>query len=96
LGGAGATEGHPHTDQIMLNIGPQHPSTHGVFRMAAALEGETVMGLRPVFGYLHRCHEKIGERNTFLQNMPSPTGSTTLPPFPTTWAMPWPSRSSWV
>jgi NADH-quinone oxidoreductase subunit C/D len=70
LGGPGATPGHAHTDQIMLNLGPQHPSTHGVFRMAAALDGETIMGLRPVFGYLHRCHEKIGERNTYLQNMP--------------------------
>ena len=70
LGEGTPAEGHAQTDQIMLNLGPQHPSTHGVFRMAVALEGETIMGLRPVFGYLHRCHEKIGERNTFLQNMP--------------------------
>jgi NADH-quinone oxidoreductase subunit C/D len=70
LGQGAVADGRAHTDQIMLNIGPQHPSTHGVFRMAAALDGETVVGLRPVFGYLHRCHEKIGERNTFLQNMP--------------------------
>jgi NADH-quinone oxidoreductase subunit C/D len=60
----------PPTDMIMVNLGPQHPSTHGVFRIAAALDGETVMGLKPVMGYLHRNHEKIGERNTFLQNMP--------------------------
>ena len=58
------------TEQILVNIGPQHPSTHGVFRMAAMLEGETVVGLKPVMGYLHRNHEKIGERNTYLQNMP--------------------------
>ncbi len=58
------------TDVIMVNMGPQHPSTHGVFRFAAALDGETVVGLKPVMGYLHRNHEKIGERNTFLQNMP--------------------------
>jgi NADH-quinone oxidoreductase subunit C/D len=58
------------TDQILVNIGPQHPSTHGVFRMATLLEGETVVELKPVFGYLHRCHEKIAERNTFLQTMP--------------------------
>ncbi|MEW5870814.1 MAG: NADH-quinone oxidoreductase subunit D [Chloroflexota bacterium] len=58
------------TDTIIVNIGPQHPSTHGVFRMVAALDGETVIGLKPVMGYLHRNHEKIGERNTFLQNMP--------------------------
>jgi NADH-quinone oxidoreductase subunit D/NADH-quinone oxidoreductase subunit C/D len=58
------------TDTIVVNLGPQHPSTHGVFRIAAAIEGETIRGLKPVMGYLHRNHEKIGERNTFLQNMP--------------------------
>jgi NADH-quinone oxidoreductase subunit C/D len=58
------------TDQIVVNLGPQHPSTHGVFRMVVRLDGETIMGLKPVMGYLHRNHEKIGERNTFLQNMP--------------------------
>jgi len=58
------------TDHLVVNLGPQHPSTHGVFRMVVALDGETVIGLKPVMGYLHRNHEKIGERNTFLQNMP--------------------------
>ncbi len=58
------------TERLIVNLGPQHPSTHGVFRMAAVLEGETVIDLKPVFGYMHRNHEKIGERNTFLQNMP--------------------------
>jgi len=51
-------------------MGPQHPSTHGVFRVAVMLEGETIVSLKPVMGYLHRNHEKIGERNTFLMNMP--------------------------
>jgi len=58
------------TDQMIINLGPQHPSTHGVFRMVTLLEGETIIDLKPVFGYLHRNHEKIGERNTWLQNMP--------------------------
>jgi NADH:ubiquinone oxidoreductase subunit D len=58
------------TEVIMVNMGPQHPSTHGVFRIAVALDGETIVALKPVMGYLHRNHEKIGERNTFLQNMP--------------------------
>ena len=58
------------TDQIVVNLGPQHPSTHGVFRMVVRLEGETVVDLEPVMGYLHRNHEKIGERNTFLMNIP--------------------------
>jgi NADH-quinone oxidoreductase subunit D/NADH-quinone oxidoreductase subunit C/D len=58
------------TDHILVNMGPQHPSTHGVFRAVVMLDGETVVSLKPVMGYLHRNHEKIGERNTFLQNMP--------------------------
>jgi NADH-quinone oxidoreductase subunit D/NADH-quinone oxidoreductase subunit C/D len=58
------------TDQMIINLGPQHPSTHGVFRMVVMLDGETIADLKPVMGYLHRNHEKIGERNTFLQNMP--------------------------
>ncbi len=58
------------TDRIIVNMGPQHPSTHGVFRMVVVLEGETIVELKPVMGYLHRNHEKIGERNTFLQNIP--------------------------
>jgi NADH:ubiquinone oxidoreductase subunit D/NADH:ubiquinone oxidoreductase subunit C len=58
------------TDQLIVNLGPQHPSTHGVFRMIAVLDGETIVELKPAMGYLHRNHEKIGERNTFLQIMP--------------------------
>jgi len=58
------------SDRVLVNLGPQHPSTHGVFRMVCALEGEKVVDLKPVFGYMHRNHEKIGERNTWLQNMP--------------------------
>lgn len=58
------------TDQIVVNLGPQHPSTHGVFRMVVTLDGETILKLAPVMGYLHRNHEKIGERNTFIMNIP--------------------------
>ncbi|MFO0910582.1 MAG: NADH-quinone oxidoreductase subunit D [Isosphaeraceae bacterium] len=58
------------TDQFVLSMGPQHPSTHGVFRMNLRVDGETVVGLKPVMGYMHRNHEKIGERNTFLMNFP--------------------------
>jgi NADH:ubiquinone oxidoreductase subunit D/NADH:ubiquinone oxidoreductase subunit C len=58
------------TEQIIVNMGPQHPSTHGVFRAVVVLDGETIVSLKPVMGYLHRNHEKIGERNTFLQIMP--------------------------
>jgi NADH-quinone oxidoreductase subunit C/D len=58
------------TDHILVNMGPQHPSTHGVFRAVVMLDGENIVSLKPVMGYLHRNHEKIGERNTWLQNMP--------------------------
>jgi NADH-quinone oxidoreductase subunit D/NADH-quinone oxidoreductase subunit C/D len=57
--------GHRHA-----GVRPQHPSTHGVFRIVVSLDGETIVDLKPVMGYLHRNHEKIGERNTFLMNMP--------------------------
>lgn len=58
------------SERIVINMGPHHPSTHGVFRMVVTLEGETVIALEPVLGYLHRNHEKIGERNGWLMNMP--------------------------
>ena len=58
------------TDELIVNMGPHHPSTHGVFRMIMKLDGETITHLEPVMGYLHRNHEKIGERNTYLHNIP--------------------------
>ncbi|HSR35047.1 MAG TPA: NADH-quinone oxidoreductase subunit D [Anaerolineae bacterium] len=58
------------TERILLNIGPQHPSTHGVFRMVVGLQGETVTSVYPVVGHLHRNHEKIGERNMWTGNIP--------------------------
>lgn len=64
------TEGEMKTDHIVVNMGPHHPSTHGVLRVAVTLNGETITGLKPVMGYLHRNHDKIGERNTFLQIIP--------------------------
>src|SRR5574341_711081 len=50
-----------------MNMGPQHPSAHGVFRMILTLEGETIVAVEPVIGYLHRCHEKLGETLTYVQ-----------------------------
>src|SRR5947208_11841720 len=55
---------------LEVSMGPQHPSTHGVFRMNVALEGEIVRKLKPIFGYLHRNHEKIGENTSYLGSMP--------------------------
>jgi len=68
--GDGNGAGSLKTDHLVVNLGPQHPSTHGVFRMVVALEGEVIRDLQPVMGYLHRNHEQIGERNTYIQNMP--------------------------
>ena len=55
---------------LEISMGPQHPSTHGVFRMNVVLDGERVVRLKPVFGYLHRNHEKIAENETYLGSMP--------------------------
>ena len=55
---------------LEISMGPQHPSTHGVFRMNAVLDGERVVRLKPIFGYLHRNHEKIAENETYLGSMP--------------------------
>ncbi len=63
-------DGNMKTEHIVVNMGPHHPSTHGVLRVAVQLDGETIIGLKPVMGYLHRNHDKIGERNTYLQNIP--------------------------
>lgn len=58
-------------DQFLeVSMGPQHPSTHGVFRMNVVLDGERVVKLKPVFGYLHRNHEKIAENESYLGSMP--------------------------
>ena len=59
--------GYGGNERLMMNMGPQHPSSHGVFRMILALEGETVVGVDAVIGYLHRCHEKLGETLTYVQ-----------------------------
>ena len=58
------------TQLLEVSMGPQHPSTHGVFRMDVALDGEDVVKLKPIFGYLHRNHEKIAEIETYLGSMP--------------------------
>ena len=69
-GANGNGKGEFATDDLVINFGPHHPSTHGVFRMLTRVHGETITALEPEMGYLHRNHEKIGERNTWLMNMP--------------------------
>jgi len=58
------------TEPFVLNIGPQHPSTHGVFRMRATLDGEVIVDIEPVFGYLHRGIEKLAEERTYTGIIP--------------------------
>src|SRR5437660_1721807 len=65
-----ASDGDLGGELLEVAMGPHHPSTHGVFRMDVVLEGERVMKLKPVFGYLHRNHEKIGENTSYLGSMP--------------------------
>ncbi|MCK4776823.1 MAG: NADH-quinone oxidoreductase subunit D [Actinomycetia bacterium] len=56
--------------EMILNMGPQHPSTHGVFRAVLTLDGENIIELKPHIGYLHRGVEKIAENRTYLQFIP--------------------------
>src|ERR687887_590773 len=59
--------GYGGNERLTMNMGPQHPSAHGVFRAILTLEGETVVAVDAVIGYLHRCHEKLGETLTYVQ-----------------------------
>jgi NADH-quinone oxidoreductase subunit D len=58
------------TDEMLVNMGPQHPSTHGVLRLVLRTDGEMVSEVTPHIGYLHRCAEKIGENLTHRQFIP--------------------------
>ncbi|MDA0659645.1 MAG: NADH-quinone oxidoreductase subunit D [Planctomycetota bacterium] len=58
------------TDEMLVNMGPQHPSTHGVLRLVLRTDGEIVSEVTPHIGYLHRCAEKIGENLTPRQWIP--------------------------
>lgn len=57
--------------KMKINIGPQHPSTHGVLRLVMELEGEIIKSCEPVIGYLHRGMEKMAENRTYLQYLPT-------------------------
>jgi len=58
------------TDTMILNMGPQHPSTHGVLRLELEIEGELIRNVTPHIGYLHRCFEKHAEAMTYPQIVP--------------------------
>src|SRR5205823_14979400 len=57
-------------NELVINMGPQHPATHGVLRVILRLDGEKVMGLECVIGYLHRGVEKIAENRTYTMFNP--------------------------
>ena len=59
--------GYAGNERLVMNMGPQHPSAHGVFRAILTLEGETIVAVDAVIGYLHRCHEKLGETLMYVQ-----------------------------
>ena len=71
---------------LEVAMGPHHPSTHGVFRMDVALDGERVIRLKPVFGYLHRNHEKLGEGQSYLASMPYTDRLDYICPITNNWA----------
>ena len=57
-------------EPFVVNLGPQHPSTHGVFRLRLTLDGERIIDADMVMGYLHRSMEKLAEERTYTQNIP--------------------------
>ena len=65
---AGVTEGK---ETFVLNLGPQHPATHGVLRVKLTMDGEYITRAEPVCGYIHRMHEKMGENRTYAQFLPN-------------------------
>jgi len=71
---------------LEVAMGPHHPSTHGVFRMDVALDGERVIRLKPVFGYLHRNHEKLAEGMSYLASMPFTDRLDYICPMTNNWA----------
>ena len=60
----------PLDNTMILNMGPQHPATHGVLRLLIKLDGETVLAAVPELGYLHRGYEKIAEASTYHEFIP--------------------------
>lgn len=58
-------------ETFVLNLGPQHPATHGVLRVKLTMDGEYIIRAEPVPGYIHRMHEKMGENRTYAQFLPN-------------------------
>ena len=69
----------PIDEYFVLNLGPQHPATHGVLRVKLTMDGEYIVKAEPVLGYIHRMHEKLAEAGTFAQFMPNTARMDYLP-----------------
>ena len=76
------------TETMTVNMGPQHPSTHGVLRLVLELDGETIVSAAPTIGYLHTGIEKTAEQKKFQQVIPLVEIATATSPCR-------PSASSW-
>jgi NADH-quinone oxidoreductase subunit D len=63
--------GDPANETFTINLGPQHPATHGVLRVKLEMDGEFIRNAEPVPGYIHRMHEKMGENRTWAQFLPN-------------------------
>jgi len=75
------------TQEYFVNMGPQHPSTHGVLRLVLKLDGETVREVIPVLGYIHRGIEKIAENSTYRQGIHLTDRMDYLSAFANNWAL---------
>jgi NADH-quinone oxidoreductase subunit D len=73
-------------DTLILNMGPQHPSTHGVLRVLLEIDGEYIVRAEPVLGYIHRMHEKMAEVMTYPQYLPNPARTDYLHALAWGWA----------
>ncbi len=62
-----------HYETFDINLGPQHPATHGVLRVKLTMDGEYIVRAEPVLGYIHRMHEKMGENRTWAKFLPNPS-----------------------
>jgi NADH-quinone oxidoreductase subunit D len=80
------------TETTIINMGPQHPSTHGVLRVMLELDGETVLRLKPVVGYLHTGMEKTAEELTYVQGATNVTRMDYVSPLSN--ELVWPSSGS--
>ncbi len=74
------------TDELIVNMGPVHPSTHGVLRFKLRMDGEIIKECTPVLGYLHRGTEKLGEMKTYLQFIPYTDRLDYISAFPNNYA----------